>query len=77
MTIAIIAAVLIVVAALVFTVARRALRLMVRLALVGALLLAALIGMLYYWYQTSDSLTPQNTRTPTTNRPSARNANSR
>ncbi|MBA2501389.1 MAG: hypothetical protein H0V27_00785 [Pyrinomonadaceae bacterium] len=74
MTLAIIAIVLVVSAALIFTLARRALRLVVRLALVGALLFAVLAGALFYWYKTGGLNSYLNTRTPATNR-STRNTN--
>ncbi len=74
MTLAIIAIVLVVSAALIFTLARRALRLVVRLALVGALLFAVLAGALFYWYKTGGLNSFSNMRTPATNR-APRNAN--
>ena len=74
MTLAIIAVVLVVSAALIFTLARRALRLVVRLALVGALLFAVLAGALFYWYKTGGLTPSSNTQRPVTNR-STRNTN--
>jgi heme A synthase len=56
MSIAIIAvSLLLIVAAVGFFIVRRAMRLAVRLILVGAVLLAVLIGAFSLWYSTRDS----------------------
>ena len=76
--IAIVSVIAFVLLGLLFFVTRRLMRLMIRLALAGGLILVAIVGGLVWWYGASGRDAGRNSSAPPKEKPSAtRRANSR